>query len=72
VRKALREQPQAQTQDLSERDVQTLQQIVSKYVVSEEEVKVQYKACDYDWACARAYFREQFMSNKETGKPDKK
>ena len=75
VRKTLREQEQATTQAegvLPERDLQTAQQIASKYGYPQEEVLEYHNtSCGGDWACTRAYFRELSASTKETGKPDK-
>ena len=73
VRKALRDQEQAMSEGLSERDYQTAQQIISKYGYPEEEVLAQYEVCKEDWACTRSYFREMYMSlnPKEHGKPEK-
>jgi hypothetical protein len=73
----LREQAQTQSQTqsggLSDHELQTASQISSKYGVSEEEVTNYYLSmCAEDWACTRAYFRDQYMSTKETGKPKKK
>jgi len=73
VRKALRDQKQEMSEGYSDKDQQTAQQIAFKYGVSEEEVKAYHKDhCGENWACTRSYFREQSMSTKETGKPNKK
>ena len=58
VRKKMREQEQAEAQGVSDRDIRTKQQIVSKYGVSESEVEAQYNACGGDWNCVRAHFRD--------------
>jgi len=76
VRKTLREQEQATTQAEGvppERDLQTAQQIASKYGIPDyQEVIDWYEGtCEGDWVCTRAYFRELSASTKETGKPDK-
>jgi hypothetical protein len=72
VRKVLREEEKAQSEGLSDRGLQTAQQISSKYGVSEALVIEHYNGlCSEDWACTRAYFRNIYMSNKVTGKPEK-
>ena len=72
VRETLREQTREQAEGFSEKDTQTTLQIASKYGFTEEEVLAYHKDyCGEDWTCTRAYFREQYMETKETGKPDK-
>jgi len=72
VRKALRDQERDQAVGSSAKDIQTAQQIASKYGFSEEEVLAYHKDyCGEDWTCTRAYFREQYLSTKETGKKKK-
>jgi hypothetical protein len=72
VRKALREQATTQSGELTDHDKQTGLQIATKYGFSEQEVVDYYNNfCSGDWACTRAYFRDQYMSTKETGKPTK-
>ena len=72
VRKALREQAATQSGELTDHDNQTALQIATKYGFSEQEVVDYYENfCSEDWACTRAYFRDQYMSTKETGKPTK-
>ena len=72
VRKALREQAAIQSGELTDHDNQTALQIATKYGRSEQEVVDYYNNfCSGDWACTRAYFRDQYMSTKETGKPTK-
>ena len=72
VRKALREEEQTQSEGYSERDIQTALQIASKYGFTEEEVLDYHDDfCSGDWACTRAYYRDLYMSTKETGKPEK-
>jgi hypothetical protein len=68
VRKALREQPQAQ--GASDKENRTAQQIAAKYSVSESEVMSIFNStCAGDWACTRAHFRDLARPNK--GKPGK-
>jgi len=69
VRKALR--VQEQEEGFSEKDTQTARQISVKYGPTVGEVEAQYIACQEDWACTRAHFRELYMDNRENGKPDK-
>ncbi len=72
VRKALRDQEGEVSEGFSEKDIQTAQQIGSKYGYGYEEVLAYHKEyCGGDWTCTRAYFREQYMDTKETGKPNK-
>ena len=72
VRKALRDQERDMSDGFSEKDIQTAQQIAFKYGFTEEEVQAYHKDyCGEDWSCTRAYFRELYMSTKETGKPKK-
>ncbi len=72
VRKTLRDQEQGMSEGYSEKDHQTALQIASKYGFLEGEVLAYHKDyCGEDWSCTRAYFREQYMSTKETGKPNK-
>jgi len=73
VRKALRDQEQEMSEGYSDKDQQTALQIGSKYGFLEEEVLAYHKDyCGEDWACTRAYFRENTLIIKETGKPNKK
>ena len=71
VRKVLREEEKAQSEGLSDRGLRTATQISIKYGYSEDLVKERYSLCSEDWACARAYFRDLYMSTKVTGKPEK-
>jgi PKD repeat protein len=72
VRKALREQSRTDSEGLSEKDNQTALQIASKYGYSEGEVLDYYQnECGMDWSCTRTHFRNLFMENRETGKPNK-
>jgi len=72
VRKVLREEEKAQSEGLSDRGLRTATQISIKYGYSEELVTAHYSnLCNEDWACTRAYFRDLYMSNKVTGKPEK-
>ncbi len=73
VRKALRNQEQEMAEGYSDKDQQTALQIGSKYGYDEEVVLKYHKdECGEDWACTRSYFREQYMTTKETGKPKNK
>jgi len=73
VRNNLREQVQTQSEGYTEKDHKTALQIASKYGFSEEEVLTyNHEYCNGDWACTRAYFRDQAMSSKETGKSKNK
>ena len=72
VRSTLRDQEREMSEGFSEKDIQTAQQIGSKYGFTEEEVLAYHKeSCGEDWVCTRSYFREQYMNTKETGKPNK-
>ncbi len=72
VRKALREGVLEADGGLTDRDTKTALQIGSKYGFGEDVVLAYYQgACEMDWACTRAYFRDMYMDNKETNKPDK-
>ena len=72
VRSTLRDQEREMSEGFSEKDIQTAQQIGSKYGYAYEEVLAYHKEyCGGDWTCTRSYFREQYMSTKETGKPNK-
>ena len=72
VRKALREQVQTQSGGYTDHDLQTALQIASKYGSTEDLVLDHFQnVCGGDWACTRSYFRNQYMSTKETGKPNK-
>ncbi len=69
VRSTLRDQEREMSQEFSEKDHQTAQQIAFKYGFTEEEVLAYHKDyCSEDWSCTRAYFREIYMSTRETGK----
>ncbi len=71
VRKVLREEEKAQSEGLSDRGRQTALQIASKYGFTEEEVLAYHDDfCSEDWSCTRAYYRDLYMSTKETGKPE--
>ena len=73
VRKALRDQEQEMSEGYSDKDQQTALQIGSKYGFDEEVVLKYHKdECGEDWACTRSYFREQYITTKETGKPKNK
>jgi hypothetical protein len=72
VRSTLRNQDREMSEGPSEKDHQTALQIASKYGFLEEEVLAYHKDyCGEDWACTRAYFREQYMDTKQTGKSNK-
>ena len=72
VRSTLRDQKRTMDQELSEKDIQTALQIAAKYGFTEFEVTEHFQnICEYDWACTRAYFREMYMSTKETGNKNK-
>mgnify|MGYP001823401922 CR=1 FL=1 len=72
VRKSLKDQKREMSEGFTEKDIQTAQQIAFKYGFLEDEVLAYHKDyCDADWTCTRAYFREQYMSTRETGKPKK-
>ena len=72
VRKSLRDQEQEMAEGFTEKDIQTAQQIAFKYGFTEEEVLDYHKDyCGENWSCTRSYFREQYMSTRETGKPKK-
>jgi hypothetical protein len=72
VRSTLRDREKETVEGYSDKDTQTAEQIAFKYGYTEEEVLAYHKDyCSEDWACTRAYFREQYMDTKETGKPKK-
>lgn len=72
VRSALKDQKRELAEGFTEKDIQTAQQIGFKYGFTEDEVLAYHKDyCDADWVCTRAYFRELYMSSRETGKAKK-
>jgi hypothetical protein len=57
---------------LLDKDTQTALRIGTKYGFSEQVVLDHYQgACEMNWACTRAYFRDMYMDTRETGKPGK-
>lgn len=69
VRKALRNQSQEMDSGLSDRDNRTATQIGTKYGVDEGTVLSHFQGtCEMNWACTRAYFRNNYMENRENGK----
>jgi hypothetical protein len=72
VRQSLKEQQRTTAAGFSEKDYQNALQISSKYGSTQEEVLAYHQdTCGEDWTCTRAYFRNMYQDNKETGKPGK-
>jgi hypothetical protein len=68
VRKKMREQEQAQTQDTSSQETSRAAQIADQYGVSQEEVMQKYADCGSDWGCVRSYYRDINKTNQGKGK----
>jgi len=68
VRKKMREQEQAQTQDTSSQQNSRAAQIASQYGVPEEEVLQKYADCGSDWGCVRSFYRDKNKNNQGKGK----
>jgi hypothetical protein len=68
VRKKMREQEQAQTQDTSSQETSRAAQIADQYGVSQEEVMKKYADCGSDWGCVRSYYRDINKTNQGKGK----
>jgi PKD repeat protein len=63
------EREEERVQGTNDRDLHTADQIASKYGVSSSDVMKQLEACNQDWNCVRAYYRD---SNREAHGKDKK
>lgn len=63
------EREEVRQQGTNDRDQRTAEQIASRYGVSSGDVMEQLGACNQDWNCVRAYFRDL---NKSPGGKDKK
>ena len=51
------EQTETQSEGYSDQDLRKAEQIASKFDVSMDQVKAQYDACDGNWGCVQAHFR---------------
>ena len=72
VRKALRKQVQTLSAGYTDKDYQIALQLEAKYSLDDGVVLTHHTtACEEDWTCTRAHFRELYMEEKGKGKPDK-